>query len=297
MAKKHQEAGFLITEIETPVIPLSKLLDNYQHTEIHWLKIDVEGMECQIIQGWQPSAVRPWIVVVESTEPLESKPTFSAWEPTLLGLGYKFVYFDGLNRFYVSVEHPELNQHFEAGPNIFDEFTLSGRANSPFCRMIQDDIDRKNHYIDALEDTTAKKDAYIETLRREAIQKSNYIEKIRDDIANNLALQNEVDQKKAELASVFASTSWRVTWILRFSKRTLSWFVRGAWAWITLKPGSRPRRLVQLIFGKTLSAAALRHQREISDNTHDISKSTRDASEEAQYIYSRISRLKGDANK
>ena len=27
------------------------------------------------------------------------------------------------------------------------------------------------------------------------------------------------------------------------AKRSVGWFLRGAWAWLTLKPGSRPRRM------------------------------------------------------
>ena len=86
------------------------------------MKLDVEGMEREVIESWSPASVRPWIVVVESTEPNLPVPNHQAWEPQLLARGYKFVYFDGLNRFYLSTDHPELKAVFGPGPNVFDNF-------------------------------------------------------------------------------------------------------------------------------------------------------------------------------
>ena len=68
--------------------------------------------------------MRPWIVVVESTEPNSTVPNYQEWEPDLFRRGYRFVYFDGLNRFYLSEEHAELAVHFSCGPNLFDDFTV-----------------------------------------------------------------------------------------------------------------------------------------------------------------------------
>lgn len=60
---------------------------------------------------------------------------------------------------------------------------------------------------------------------------------------------------QSQLAAVHASTSWRITAPLRSVKRYMSaagnssgkprWFAQGIWAWVTLKPGSRPRRLMR----------------------------------------------------
>ncbi|WP_204277210.1 hypothetical protein, partial [Klebsiella aerogenes] len=51
-------------------------------------------------------------------------PSHAAWESTLLDIGYEFAYFDGLNRYYVSVDHLELRERFGPGPNLFDGFRL-----------------------------------------------------------------------------------------------------------------------------------------------------------------------------
>ena len=119
------DAGFANKRVVTSCRPLSAILDAYGDREIHWLKIDVEGVEDQVIESWSPSNVRPWIVVVEATEPLTPEQSHMSWEPKLLQLGYQFVYFDGLNRFYVSSTHSDLKSSFGPGPNDFDGFVLS----------------------------------------------------------------------------------------------------------------------------------------------------------------------------
>jgi FkbM family methyltransferase len=132
LAQTHRAAGFDVRLIEVESQPLSDILDANSTRDIHWLKIDVEGMERQVIESWAPSAVRPWIVVIESTQPGTTQPAHQTWEPQLCALGYDFVYFDGLNRFYTSHQWPELKASFSVGPNCFDNFALA-TANRMAC--------------------------------------------------------------------------------------------------------------------------------------------------------------------
>ncbi|MDO5758254.1 MAG: FkbM family methyltransferase [Rhodobacterales bacterium] len=89
---------------------------------VHFLKIDVEGSEENVIRGGDWKRHRPWIVVIESTITQSSIENHHGWDPILSEAGYNFVWFDGLNRFYVAVEHADLNQAFNAPPNVFDGF-------------------------------------------------------------------------------------------------------------------------------------------------------------------------------
>lgn len=143
IAEEHRARGFEHVASRVPCVPLSEILDRFAGREIHWLKIDVEGMEDEVIDSWRPSRVRPWIVVIESTKPNSPEQNHMSWEPNLLGLGYDFIYFDGLNRFYVSAEHPEVKGSFGPGPNLFDDFTL---ATLEALRRELHDIHQSNHY-------------------------------------------------------------------------------------------------------------------------------------------------------
>lgn len=136
IAERHMSEGFAVEEIKVEAVTLDQVFLRAGFEEVHWLKIDIEGYEAQAIEGWKESPLRPWIVVVESTLPLSQELSFAAWEPKLLEKGYRFVYFDGLNRFYVSLNHLELEGAFGPGPNVFDNFTLSGMASAPFARGV-----------------------------------------------------------------------------------------------------------------------------------------------------------------
>ena len=120
-----------VREVDVECLTLDDVLVPPAGGAIHWLKIDVEGYEREALQGWQGS-VKPWIVVVESTLPSTQVESQQGWETLLVDHGYTLAYFDGLNRFYVSLEHAELLDAFRHGPTVFDGFTLSGTATAPF---------------------------------------------------------------------------------------------------------------------------------------------------------------------
>jgi FkbM family methyltransferase len=137
-AHAHIERGFNVQAVTVPCITLEEVFSRASSKEVHWLKIDVEGMEHQVLRSWGSCDVLPWIVVVESTLPLTTIESHAIWEHCLLERGYRHVYFDGLNRYYVSPNHQELTAAFESAPNVFDDFALAGNASAPFCLHINE---------------------------------------------------------------------------------------------------------------------------------------------------------------
>ena len=104
---------------------------------IHWLKVDVEGSEKSVLESWKESKARPWILVIECTEPGSQEETYIQWEDLVLSKGYQLAYFDGLNRFYVFSEQSYLLSAFRTPPNIYDGFMLSGKASQPFYKLLE----------------------------------------------------------------------------------------------------------------------------------------------------------------
>lgn len=139
IARAHEARGFSLRTINVPTVTLADVLRLAQSNDVHWLKIDVEGMEREVLESWHASDLNPWIVVVESTLPMTQIDSHMQWEEILLDRGYLHAYFDGLNRFYVSREHPELVDSFGPGPNVFDDFELSGLASAAYCRRVHDE--------------------------------------------------------------------------------------------------------------------------------------------------------------
>jgi FkbM family methyltransferase len=89
---------------------------------IHFLKIDVEGAEAEVIASSDWTRFRPAVVVVEAVATMDSRPTHEAWEPMLLAANYQFAVFDGLNRFYVADECAGLAAALAYPIGVLDRF-------------------------------------------------------------------------------------------------------------------------------------------------------------------------------
>lgn len=122
VAEMHRAEGHTIAELKVPVRTLASVCEEHVRGEIHFLKIDVEGFEGDVLRGMDFKRWRPWVLVIEATLPNSRETNHASWEHLVDTQGYRFVWFDGLNRWYVAEEHPELMQHFGIQPNVFDAF-------------------------------------------------------------------------------------------------------------------------------------------------------------------------------
>lgn len=122
VAEMHRAEGHAVAELTVPVRTLASVCAEHVHGEIHFLKIDVEGFEGEVLRGMDFARWRPWILVIEATLPGKRETNHETWEHLVTGQRYRYAWFDGLNRYYVAEEHPELLEHFGIQPNVFDEF-------------------------------------------------------------------------------------------------------------------------------------------------------------------------------
>jgi FkbM family methyltransferase len=122
-ADRHEASGFGRRSYEVRAETLESICEAHVTGPIHFLKIDVEGAEEAVIRGANFTRFRPWIVLVEATEPLTTVPTHGPWDPILVSAGYEFVLFDGLNRFYVAKERPELKPYFVTKADDYERVT------------------------------------------------------------------------------------------------------------------------------------------------------------------------------
>jgi FkbM family methyltransferase len=131
-AEVRRLEGHTIVRRRVPVRTLAEVWDSNVAAgqPVHFLKIDVEGYEHEVLLGADWARHRPWIVVIEAARPTTEQPSHEAWEPMLLDAGYRFAYHDGLNRFYVSEAHPELLPAFAAPPNVFDGFLRASEVGA-----------------------------------------------------------------------------------------------------------------------------------------------------------------------
>lgn len=153
IAAVHKQNGFKVRKIQVPCIQLSTVFDIAGDKEIHWLKIDVEGMERNVLSSWGEHVARPQVVVVESTVPLTQIDTSSEWKHLLTERDYQEVYFDGLNRFFLHKKARKLKPVFKTPPNVFDDFSLSGTANSSFSLFLNQKIIDLEKQVDELKNS------------------------------------------------------------------------------------------------------------------------------------------------
>jgi hypothetical protein len=200
IAAQHKQ-NYQSNETVVPVISMDSLLNQFEGRQIHWLKIDVEGFEHNVIQSWAKSLVRPWILVIESTLPSSQILSHYNWEQLILAKGYRFAYFDGLNRFYVHEKHLNLLDKFAYPPNIFDGFIS---ANQHFYQQnnlkLEQELNAKQKQSDDLANQ-------IKKLK----EKEKQLEYTKLELAN---LNHQID-------AIYTSRSWRITKPLRLTSSRL----------------------------------------------------------------------------
>jgi FkbM family methyltransferase len=110
-------------QIRVPILTLNQILtEHLRGRTVHFMSIDVEGMEREVLNGLDLAKYRPWIMIVEATVPGTPVSCSDKWESMILDRGYRMVYWDGLNRFYLCNEMDSLLPNFAAPPNVWDDY-------------------------------------------------------------------------------------------------------------------------------------------------------------------------------
>lgn len=129
-ARRHEAEGHALHEHIVACATLDQICADNDVRAVHFLKIDCEGAEKSALEGISLSEVRPWVILLEATEPNSTKPTWRDWEYLLTERGYRFVFFDGLNRFYLADERLDLAAAFDAPVNVFDNARRFSEINA-----------------------------------------------------------------------------------------------------------------------------------------------------------------------
>ena len=213
IAQKHRDRGWQVNTIDIPILPLADICSSHVSGEIHFLKIDVEGAEKKVLLGMDFKKWRPWLIIIEATAPMSQETQHQSWEFFLTDSAYEFVYFDGLNRYYVAQEHAELKPAFATPPNVFDGFVRNFDQEAKLRVAEAESIARRAQlHVQTMERTTAQ----AERVAAQAIEQARSAQQAEQ---NALAQADLVKRQHAELAAqhalTLASTSWRITQPLR----------------------------------------------------------------------------------
>jgi FkbM family methyltransferase len=108
-------------------VALSQVIEPCVIPEFHLLCIDVEGMEGEVLAGLDLRRHRPWLMCIECMLPATTTESMP-WEADLLTKGYRRIYEDRANTWYLADEQARLAHHFRYGPNYTDFITTYREA-------------------------------------------------------------------------------------------------------------------------------------------------------------------------
>lgn len=237
VAREHEKAGFPQNELRVPTRTLADICKEHAYErDIHFLKIDVEGGEADVLRGADFERFRPWIIVIEATLPMTQVADYLGWESLVTDAGYRFAWFDGVNRFYVAQERSDaLLPHFTVPPNIFDGFTRAADLIEPLARAETDrgeadkratvaeakllDAEAKNRRLtlqfEALQSklldgqrAARETDRRAEALESQLAANAQHVAQISAQLKQAISMREAADRNAA---AVRASTSWRIT--------------------------------------------------------------------------------------
>ena len=117
-----QEKGLEVFQYTVTVKTLADICEEYVDQKIDFLKIDVEGLEEQVISGGNWEKFRPTILLIETTLPSTNIRCKNNIPEFLEKKGYQHVFFDGINDYYIAQESSELSKYFAFPVNILDVY-------------------------------------------------------------------------------------------------------------------------------------------------------------------------------
>jgi FkbM family methyltransferase len=195
-ARGHAAGGYEVRTRRVSSTTLDAICLERGVQDVHFLKIDVEGAEREVLRGFGFRLVRPWIVLVEANEPGSTRDVSSEWQALLTDKEYREVYHDGLNRYYTANEHGNLADSFRVPPNIFDHYiSYPHWSCMKTIEVVTRELARRG--TDEME---------MERLRSET-------DSLRTKIRS---LYGQLDALENALRQVSLSYSWRITSPLRF---------------------------------------------------------------------------------
>ncbi len=149
------------TEITVPVRPLGAVLTEQNVSHIHFMKVDVEGLEYEVLASNNWKKFRPEVICIEANH-IEKD-----WRPLLKEVEYEFVFDDGLNHYY-SDKHTARKNKFNFVEDVVHVRGGGLRAEhfDRMYRLYEYGVQKSNHVVEL-----AKENDKLQTQLRVAQQK------------------------------------------------------------------------------------------------------------------------------
>ena len=125
--------------LKVPAMRLDDLLADAGVHEIHFLKIDVEGAELDVLSTIDLTTWRPWVILLGAVSADGVRDDSPEIQQRLTSHQYVKAYHDGLNDFYVADEHSAaLLPSFAVPVNVRDDFVSVSGSDAVMIGRIAD---------------------------------------------------------------------------------------------------------------------------------------------------------------
>ena len=228
IADAHSGSDHVVRDTTVPTRRLDSILAEagWGGKDIHFMSVDTEGSELPVLESLDLTVWRPWVLVIEATEPNTTESTRHLWEHIVTAGGYQLCLFDGLSCFYVLAERAQ-----QLGPALGYPACILDNYTTGALRKYIDRVAAAEGRADRLAAESRDLVEQVIRWRAESITRwaaaidrttSSHEAELAAGRAEIHALQHErrlfVEQAEAlrqRIADLEASTSWRVTEPLR----------------------------------------------------------------------------------
>ncbi|MBV8585406.1 MAG: FkbM family methyltransferase, partial [Verrucomicrobia bacterium] len=221
IAEHCTESGRGRTDFVVPVLPLATIFADQALETVHFLKVAAKGAEQDVLSGMDLRRWRPWIVLVEPTQPNRIPGTRHSWERLITEREYFCAYFDGLNYFYVARERSHLKEKICLPPNAYDNFIRSSertavaraseletavRAAEGYAQSLEQALKERDQLLIEIQNSSGARErelqSYAERLHHLLLAQNERQEKLLESVGADLLLRNELLTLTARLDSL-----------------------------------------------------------------------------------------------
>lgn len=154
--KREHDRGMPYKDYKVTIRPLTDILEKQQVGHIHFLKVDVEGFEYEVIKGSDWTKYRPEVLCIEANHVSKD------WRPILRRNRYKLFIFDGLNEYYVAEEAWKRTKGFAERAAGNNYHVVKKHHYDNWMR----DIEELKHYIDLVADLNKQNEGLRKNIER-----------------------------------------------------------------------------------------------------------------------------------
>lgn len=154
--KKQHDASLKYTDYDVDIKTLESILDDTKPKHVHFIKIDVEGFEFEVVAGNNWTKYRPEVVCIEANHVSQD------WRKILKDNKYRLFIGDGLNEYYVANESWHRTNGFEERIISVDYHALKQHQWQSWSQ--------DSHDLLHLTELTEQKETLIRNLQQRVVQ-------------------------------------------------------------------------------------------------------------------------------